>query len=96
MYSSPKAASKRVARCGACGHEDHTRANATESNCPAYFDEKEVDRRKKVRLKWEETLASEQAQIRAMDQEGAKREKTQAELMRLHEELMLSNERRQS
>ena len=93
MDTLPKAASKRVARCGACGHEDHTRANATEFNCPAFFDEKEVDRREKIRLKREETLAAEQEKIRAIEKEAVKAEKMKAEFARLNEELMRSNER---
>jgi ERCC4-type nuclease len=94
--SSSKVASKRVARCGACGKEDHTRANATEFNCPAYNDEKEVDRREKIRLKREESLASEQAQIRAIEREAATSEKMQAELARINEELKRNNERAES
>jgi len=93
MGTSPMAASKRAARCGACGHEDHTRANATEFNCPAYFDEKEVDRREKNRLKREKTLAAEQEKIRAIEKEAVKAEKMKAEFARLNEELMRSNER---
>lgn len=89
----PKVASKRVARCGACGKEDHTRANATEFNCPAYNDEKEVERREMIRLKREQSLASEQAQIRAIEREVATSEKMQAELARINEELKRNNER---
>jgi ERCC4-type nuclease len=93
MDNTPKAASKRVARCGACGHEDHTRANATEYNCPAYFDEKEIDRREKNRLKRVQILAAEQEQIRVIEKEGVNAEKMKAEIARLHEELMRNTER---
>ena len=93
MDTSPMAAGKRAARCGACGQEDHTRANATEFNCPAYFDEKEVDRRENNRLKREKTLAAEQEKIRAIEKEAVKAEKMKAEFARLNEELMRSNER---
>ncbi len=92
MDTSAKA-SKRVTRCGACGQEDHTRANATEFNCPAFFDNKEVDRREKIRLKREQCLASEQAQIRAIEKEAATAEKVHAELARINEELKRNNER---
>lgn len=88
-----KSTSKRVARCGACGNENHTRANATEFNCPAYYDDKEVDRREKIRLKREETIANEQANIRAIEKEAATNEKMQAEIARLNEELKRNNER---
>ena len=88
-----KSTSKRVARCGACGNENHTRANATEFNCPAYYDDKEVDRREKIRLKREEAIANEQANIRAIEKEAATNEKMQAEIARLNEELKRNNER---
>jgi len=56
-------------RCGACGREGHNRSNATEHNCQAYFDEKEIDRREKIRRKREETITQEREKIRAIEQE---------------------------
>lgn len=91
--TSPKAPSKRVARCGACGHEDHTRANATEFNCPVYFSEKEVQRRDRIRLKSEENLAAEQEKIEAAEKESLSAERMQAALKLQMEELKRNNER---
>jgi len=84
---------KRVVRCGACGREGHNRSNATEHNCPAYFDEKEVGRRKKIRHKRENTIADERKKIESIEQESVNAERMQEELARQIEELERNKER---
>ncbi len=60
---------KRPITCGACALPGHNRGNATASNCPAYFDEKEIDLRKKKRSK-----ALEKASLQQQEYEESKRE----------------------
>ena len=83
---------KRVARCGACGNEGHNRANATEFNCSAYYDEREVERRDKIRRKRDETLAAEQSKIRAIEKQSVTAEQLQEGLLKQIEELKRNNE----
>jgi hypothetical protein len=83
---------KRVVRCGACGSEGHNRANATEFNCSAYNDEREVERRDKIRRKRDETLAAEQSKIRAIEKQSATAEQLQEGLLKQIEELKRNNE----
>lgn len=83
---------KRVARCGACGNEGHNRANATEFNCSAYHDNREVDRRDKIRRKRDETLFLEQSKIRAIEKQSATAEQLQEGLLKQIEELKRNNE----
>ncbi|KAL7542094.1 hypothetical protein ACHAXR_013214 [Thalassiosira sp. AJA248-18] len=91
--SSKAAPNKRTVRCGACGTEGHNRANATEHNCPAYFDEKEVSRRDKIREKRQMTIADERDKIRAIEKESENADRMQAELARQIEELERNKER---
>eukprot|EP00956_Cyclotella_meneghiniana_P016834 scaffold26931_cov52-Cyclotella_meneghiniana.AAC.1 len=52
-HTSPTSnvSTKKKVKCGACGHEGHNRSTATENNCPAYYNEEEVDRREKLKQK---------------------------------------------
>jgi len=94
VSSSPAPSSKASnKKCGACGNEGHTRASATEFNCPAYFDEKEVERREKARKKREQAIEEEKQKIRAIENESANAERMQAELARQIEELKRNRER---
>mmetsp|Transcript_20241 Transcript_20241/g.43656 ORF Transcript_20241/g.43656 Transcript_20241/m.43656 type:complete len:1278 (+) Transcript_20241:108-3941(+) len=70
---------KRVARCGACGVEGHTRANATVQNCVAYNDDIEVDRREKQRLKKDQAIVAERDRIQRLEREAADQEKSHQE-----------------
>ena len=78
---------KRTVRCGACGNEGHNRSNATEHNCPAYFDDKEIDRREKLRLKRDKEIAQEKEAIEAMQRQNETSDRMQAELRKQIEAL---------
>jgi len=92
-HSSSPNRSLKTKRCGACGNEGHTRANATEHNCPAYNDEKELDRREKIREKREHIIAEERVKIRAIENESVNADRMQDELKRQIEELERNKER---
>mmetsp|Transcript_30118 Transcript_30118/g.62990 ORF Transcript_30118/g.62990 Transcript_30118/m.62990 type:complete len:1434 (-) Transcript_30118:244-4545(-) len=94
--SSKAAPNKRTARCGACGLEGHNRSNATKHTCPAYNDQKEIDRREKIRRKLEVTISVERENIEAIQQESENADRMQAELARQIEELKKNKERAES
>lgn len=60
---------KRRIHCGACGKEGHNRSNATESNCPAYFDENEIERREIQKMKKKESLERERKKMAELKRE---------------------------
>lgn len=85
--------SKRAVRCGACGNGGHNRSNATEHNCPAYFDEKEIEKREKSQRKREQAIVDEREKIRAIERESDNAERMQEQLARQIEELERNKER---
>jgi ERCC4-type nuclease len=62
-------AKKRV-KCGACGCEGHNRSTATEENCDAYYNDKEIERREKLRQKKEDAIRQEKERVKQMEKEG--------------------------
>ena len=94
-YQASKPVAKKRVRCGACGNEGHNRATANPMNCPAYYDDKEVDRREKQKLKRENQIILEQQKIKAIERESDQADKMQHELQRQIEELQRNKERAQ-
>ena len=90
-----RAAAKKRVRCGACGNEGHNRATANPMNCPAYYDDKEVDRREKQKLERQKKIAIEQQKIKAIERESDQADKMQHELQRQIEELQRNKDRAQ-
>ncbi|KAL7463099.1 hypothetical protein ACHAXS_003481 [Conticribra weissflogii] len=78
---------KRRIRCGACGNEGHNRTNATESNCPAYYDENEIARREKQKMKKMEALERERNKLSELKREEEDDEKGYADWLKLTKEL---------
>jgi len=78
---------KRRIRCGACGKEGHNRSNATESNCPAYFDENEIERREIQKMKKKEALERERKKMAELKREEETDEKSYADWLKQTEEL---------
>ncbi|KAL7552443.1 hypothetical protein ACHAWF_015680, partial [Thalassiosira exigua] len=93
ISSSKAELTRRTVRCGACGNEGHNRSNANEDNCPAYFDEKEVERRARLKQKRDEKIAQENEKIKAIEEEAENADRMQAELARQIEELQRNKER---
>ena len=62
-------------------------------NCPAYYDDEEVDRREKARLKRENQIILEQQKIKAIERESDQADKMQHELQRQIEELQRNKDR---
>jgi len=94
-YQASKPAAKKRVRCGACHNEGHNRATANPMNCPAYYDDKEVDRREKQKLKRENQIILEQQKIKAIERESDQADKMQHELQRQIEELQRNKDRAQ-
>jgi hypothetical protein len=60
---------KKPKVCGACGQSGHNRGNATQYNCSAYYDPKEVERREKLEQKRLEKLDAERRKIERLERE---------------------------
>ncbi|KAL7489051.1 hypothetical protein ACHAW6_014636 [Cyclotella cf. meneghiniana] len=87
----PEASGKKSVRCGACGKEGHNRSTATEYNCDAYNDEKEIERREKLRQKKEAAIEQERQKIERLEREGETAEQLHREWLQKTEEMQRSN-----
>jgi hypothetical protein len=65
----PDGGVKKPKVCGACGQSGHNRGNATQYNCSAYYDPKEVERREKLEQKRLEKLDAERRKIERLERE---------------------------
>ena len=83
-------------RCGACGSEGHNRSTANEHNCSAYFSDKEIDRRERIRLKRQKEIEDEKDALVAIRKESSNAERMQAELQKQIQELERNKERAES
>jgi ERCC4-type nuclease len=91
-YGSEASAKKKI-KCGACGSEGHNRASATASNCPAYYDDSEVERReKKEQKKLAEIVQARQA-IESIENERETAGRVNEELLEKMEEMKRNNAR---
>ena len=65
----------------------HNRSNATDDNCPAYFDEKEIKRREDQKRKKELAILREEQRIARLEQDEKNAERLRADFLRQAEEL---------
>ena len=83
---------KKPKVCGACGQAGHNRGNATQYNCTAYFDPKEVERREKLEQKRLEKLEAERKKIERLEREGGDAAQNYEEWLRQTEKIKASHE----
>lgn len=57
-------------RCGACHIEGHNRSTATADNCPAYYNDTEVERRYKLKEKRLAAIEEQREKIERLEREG--------------------------
>lgn len=88
----PMAGTKKAKVCGACGQEGHNRGNATQYNCTAYYDPKEVERREKLERKRLEKLDAERQKIERLEREGGNAAQNYEEWLRQTEKIKASHE----
>eukprot|EP00986_Skeletonema_menzelii_P001361 scaffold366_cov153-Skeletonema_menzelii.AAC.23 len=87
----PEAGAKKPKVCGACGQEGHNRGNATQYNCTAYYDQKEVERREKLERKRLEKLDAERQKIERLEREGGSAAQNYEEWLRQTEKIKESH-----
>jgi hypothetical protein len=91
-YGSETSARKKI-KCGACGKEGHNRASATALNCPAYYNDSEVElREKKEQKKLAEIVQARQA-IESIENERETASRVNEELLEKMEEMKRNNAR---
>ena len=83
---------KKPKVCGACGQEGHNRGNATQYNCTAYYDPKEVERREKLERKRLEKLDAERQKIARLEREEGNAAQNYEEWLRQTEKIKASHE----
>eukprot|EP00588_Corethron_pennatum_P001652 CAMPEP_0194289156 /NCGR_PEP_ID=MMETSP0169-20130528/38471_1 /TAXON_ID=218684 /ORGANISM="Corethron pennatum, Strain L29A3" /LENGTH=206 /DNA_ID=CAMNT_0039036365 /DNA_START=36 /DNA_END=653 /DNA_ORIENTATION=+ len=71
--------SKSKGRCGACGGEGHNRRSATATNCTAYFEPAEVERRQKNQQAVRERAVHTQRELAEARMRAAAMERRQEE-----------------
>jgi hypothetical protein len=87
----PEDGAKKAKVCGACGEEGHNRGNATQYNCTAYFEPKEVERREKLERKRLEKLDAEREKIERLERESGNAAQNYEEWLRQTEKIKKSH-----
>jgi hypothetical protein len=80
-------------RCGACHIEGHNRCTATADNCPAYYNDTEVERRDKLKEKRLAAIEEQREKIERLEREGEDAEKLQQDWLAKTEEIKRNNAR---
>ena len=77
----PETSARKKVKCGACGEEGHNRSTATASNCTAYYDDSEVERREKLQQKRLTAIEEERQKIERIERDSESAERLRQELL---------------
>lgn len=88
--SLPSATKKKI-KCGACSREGHNRSSATASNCSAFYNDEEVERRERKEQRKLAEMEQTRQNIERLEREGEQAERLHQEWVAKTEEMKRNN-----